>query len=219
MIVNSIIRIRVDVSRRDGLTDAITGQSPSMWVGNDARVELGLFSGDEVLDIGSISSLLVIVKDTRTGSVLWSVTVPAGNLSSALTAATWADRTAQHVAVDFTNAQTNQTIVGTESELWMVVAAITSDVPAKRFTLGAGVFKLLQDGYDEGGVPPDPTTSYYSAAEADARFLPQQYTGSTWRWHLGAWYVYIASTALWYPLTAADAGGIPTLALGEGVSL
>lgn len=71
-----------------------------------------------------------------------------------------------------------------------------------------------------GAPAPEPgTPPYYSAAEAEARFVPRREDEAFMRWANGRWYHYISDTGLWYPEVAKIVDGVPIIALGEGVEL
>ncbi len=55
------IRMAVDTARFDQVRDVRTAAAPVLWRGNDVEFEVGLFRGNDLLDMGNFTSLTLEV--------------------------------------------------------------------------------------------------------------------------------------------------------------
>jgi hypothetical protein len=166
------IRIAVDASKQMSPLDALTGQTPDFWRGDDLQLELGLFWGTVLSDVSNIASLTVEFKPNanRTGTPLMAKTVY--EFDTAVDGTSWSNESRQHVVVPFTATETALDMNGAvQMTLWCVIHALTKDEPARRIVWGAGPITISEPGIGgaAGPAPGDPL--YYTAAESDARYL------------------------------------------------
>jgi hypothetical protein len=174
ILTNSRLRIRVDAGSFDNPIDVLHGGIPQYWRGNDLRVEFGIFADGDVVDVSQFSGITVEVRALNNdGGAPAAGTQPllSGEcvaLNDAMTQASWESGEAQHGILNFSADETNLL----PGDYWLSIWAKTGgDVP-KIFTLGAGLVHVLEDGGGlGGGVPPAPLEQYYTADEADLRFL------------------------------------------------
>lgn len=177
------IRLKLNVASHGSIFDVYENETPKIWHGNDCRIELGIFLDDEVVSLANIASLKMEIRaSSREGSPLVAVTLAAVDLYAGLTAGEWDAGTHQHAVIDLTAAQTSldmSTGVSTfKKPFWMVFSVLTTDSPAKEFTLAGTVFEVEIDGTGGTYTPPSPAETYYTREESDARYnMP---SGMSW---------------------------------------
>jgi hypothetical protein len=221
MISRKRIRLACDPQKRadisDYLKDVFTSATPELWRGNDVQFEIALYNGTTLeTDLSNIASLTLTIRQSNaSGAILATKTIAAAALDDSLTAETWTDNTKQHALVTLTSAETN-IAVGSH---WLVIDIATNDTPGQAVTLGATTLKIVEDGAGSAGEPEVALGAAYSKSEADARYVQIHADGAAMQWYDGRWYIYNSTTALWYPLSVTIVDDIPTLTLGEGVSL
>ena len=176
-------RILVDLSQPFGipvdLLATAADKLPRFARGYDAQFEIGLAEGAALqLDIAHLASITLEVKRARAGRlapsaedpVLMSQTLPAADLNQALTQNAW-DSTAEadaHALFAFTAGQTANVPA---QRVWLVVHALTVDAPARRILYLAALVDCQETGAPSSSAPEPPVDSYFTQAEADARFL------------------------------------------------
>jgi hypothetical protein len=207
-----------------GPKDAKTSQVPKLWRGNDVQFEIGVFYGNDIMSIEDLASMTLQVRDGRTGTVQMSKTIDAADMDNTLDADTWEDESKQHALISFTGAETSLSLGSsgeTSKDLWMVVAAQTTNTPAREITLAAGTFTIEEDGYGTGDTPPTPEDDYYTQAESDARYMLQSDAGVKTRWHTdGLLYIENADNAgWWHPLIIKGDPAQPYFEPAPGVEL
>lgn len=159
VITRQRLRLEVDVKidTAASIIDVITSASPDMWRGNDTQFECCFFFGDELLSISNIASFTLEVKpkDKKTGAALMAKTLAAADADPTTTLADWEAGTKQHAQFNFTFDETNLALGSPdEDSFWLVISALTNDVPARKFTLGACVLVMREDG---DGTPVAPS--------------------------------------------------------------
>lgn len=171
------IRLELDCLVGSLLIDKLTGETPQLWRGNDLQVEFLVTYRGLIEDISNFSIIKLELKplNDRGALSVMSDTVAAADFNLLVTQAGWDQDIEQHALIDFTNVQTNLDISGgtdrNQKDFWMVISALTTDVPAHEITLKAGLFRVVEDGTGSAAAAPVPAPPVsYTQAEADARF-------------------------------------------------
>jgi hypothetical protein len=172
-LIDSKLRIQVDVGSFDNPIDILRGGIPQYWRGNDLRIELGIFAGDDTVDVSVFSEVLLEIRALNSDGEAPSAGTPTllsgtcTSLHNSVTADGWKSGGTQHAVFTFTAEETNLL----PGDYWLSIWAKTDGSDAKVLTLGAGIIHALENGGGLGGTPPEPAAKYYTAAEADSRFL------------------------------------------------
>jgi hypothetical protein len=167
------LRIRTDAESFDNPINVLRGGIPQYWRGNDLRIELGVFAGEDVVDVSNFSYIALAVRALDNDGEAPSANAPillsgkSSALNASVTRASWEAGEAQHAVFNFPAGATNML----PGDYWLSIWANTNDDIAKVLTLGAGLIRVLEDGGGIIGEPPEPISQYYSAAESDARFV------------------------------------------------
>ncbi len=216
------IRLELDIATMESPKDVISNGTPSSWLGNDVQFELCAFYDEALLDISNVASVTLLIKDSVGATVkLVEKVIPAASFDLTCDQTTWDDGTKQQVLIPCSRAEMNLPLgTGVTNKMfWMSIYALTTAVPAEEITLGAGNFELKDDGNLTPGVVAPQEQLFYSAADADARFV-QKHEDQAWvRFYNGRWYHFIQSTGLWYPEVAEIKDNVAVLSLGTGVEL
>jgi hypothetical protein len=150
--------------------DDVRGQLVQFWRCNDLRFQLGIFRGDEVIDVTNFVTLHLAVRaladdNPPSGGTASLMLGTAIDFDATLTAETWSAGTKQQAEIIFSAAD-NALEAG---EYWISFWATT--LAGHSVTLGSGVCKVLENG----GIsltPPEPQKNYYTAEECDEKFAP-----------------------------------------------
>lgn len=170
------IRFKVDAADHSSLKDLFTAATPEHWRGTDLQIELGVFFNTVLQSVANLNSLTIQLKDAslKTGPALVSKTLSAGDLDNTLDQTTWDNGTKQHALIAFTKEETDLVLGGDEKAFWVVISAITTDVPAQQFTIGVTSLRMREDG-DVGA--PNPAGTAFTQAQSDARYLQFGFPG------------------------------------------
>jgi hypothetical protein len=167
---SNTIRVKVDVLSFDAPIDDVRKQLVQFWRCNDLRFQLGIFRGDEVIDVSNFTALHLSVRSLDDGNP------PSGGAASLMlgltatfdttvTAEAWITGAKQHAEITFSAAD-NALEAG---EYWISFWATTET--DHTVTLGSGICKVLENG----GIsltPPAPKENYYTSEECDEKFAP-----------------------------------------------
>jgi len=215
------IRLFADQATRDDeyMEDVYTNATPVLWRGNDVQFEIGLgHDGSIITDISNLASLTLDVKPwtNRNGDALITKTLDAADLSD-ITQANWDDKTAQHALVTLTGDETNIDVgEDNEDKCWLVISMVTNDDPGHSVTLQATKFRIVEDGTGSAGQTQNNASTYYTKAEADARYQQKHADGASIKFVDGKHaYIYCADDDNWYPLVVNLVDGAPVLGLGD----
>lgn len=182
----SVVRLVLDTRHRGMAVDANTGDTPSIWRGAAARFDWALFFGEDLKSVGKLSSVSLEVKpkDNRLGRALMSSTVSGELLNDALLLDNWQAGSDQHGTFRFAADLTALDLGGkNEEQFWLVISALTNDVPARRVTLDATLLTIVEDGTPvECGGPPQgpnlvPVSSHY---DSDGHFTLETQPGKVY---------------------------------------
>ncbi|MDR0740149.1 MAG: hypothetical protein LBF34_00365 [Puniceicoccales bacterium] len=165
---SNTIRVRVDVLSFDAPIDDVRKQLVQFWRCNDLQFRVGIFHGNEVIDVGNFAALHLSVRslddgNPPSGSTASLMLGSATTFDTTVTAETWATGAKQHAEITFSAAD-NALEAG---EYWISFWATTET--GHTVTLGSGVCKVLENG----GIsltPPEPKENYYTAEECDEKF-------------------------------------------------
>jgi hypothetical protein len=144
-----IIRLQLDGSKSGHFKDVLTGQPPFGWNGNNHQFQLGVQYGKALRDVSNLDAITLEVRDfdNPAGTIFFSGTVAYANINRDLTLADWQAGTDQHAVIDVPWQDAVFDLGGAKSKkYWIVVSALTTDVPAKRVPLGVSIFTMLEDG-------------------------------------------------------------------------
>lgn len=159
--------------------------------GVDIQIEFAAGFLGGAVDISNITSLTMEMKALRQGRYAPLDTAPL------LATATVASEAFTHVEdLDIETFRSGSadhlqaTIVLTAGEtanlpagpVWLVILGITDDAPSHKVLYVAGRIEAVEDGQGSGTPPAEPQVSYYTAAEADARFIQAVPEDSNARW-------------------------------------
>lgn len=174
-----LLRLALNTGTYDTFVDQVTKAPPKIPIG-DLRIEIALFyhivnQARAFHDLSNIVSITATFKAlTNKGlppaaedpALIPEKTVAAGAFDTTLTLATWDDLTKQHAAFLFPEAETSALSVG---RVWLVFTALLAN--GKTVALKFGVVEVVEDGAGLSTEAPEPATNYYTAAQADTRFL------------------------------------------------
>ncbi|MGH8020523.1 MAG: hypothetical protein ACREIA_20015 [Opitutaceae bacterium] len=172
------VRLKVETADFDPPADVLTSSTMQFWRGSGLRVELGLFERGVLEDVANLESIRLEIKNQVSGSApapdaAALMAKEVTSFDNTLASATWDDGTKQHAAIEFTAAETNIT-VPSGGNLWMILIATTTD-DEEPITLAAGTCKVYEDGWQSGGAAPPAEDTYYTAQQANARFVRRAY--------------------------------------------
>ncbi len=148
------VRIKLDVSNPDTtMIDVLTGASPKLWRGRDVRFEIGVFYGEDVIDVSAweLFSLSIKPVTDRGGAALASKST--SDINAALTADDWEDQTSQHFVIEFTADEMLLDMDGNDDKQFWAVIPGTS-VEGASETFGCGAMTLVDDGTTGGTSNP-----------------------------------------------------------------
>lgn len=142
------IRLACDPAKDQSPLDLITNLAPNLLRGVDVQFELGLFWNDVIQPVSGISSLTLEIREKRTGDPVISSTLTGATLDASLTWESWVNETAQHALFTFTKEQTSLFQISEKGydEFWLVVRALSSDVPQRRAHWTYGVIRVTEAG-------------------------------------------------------------------------
>ena len=175
-------RIRLTLDTRSPLRETVdqsSGRRARLPRARATQFEVALFSGDTLLALTGITTMVMEVKPLDTAGVIdatkanvMSKTVSSAAFNANLTSAEWTNDssdTPYHASFEFTAAETTLDMTSASANTknfgW-VITAITS---AGRITLGTGILVCVEEGGSGAGVPTPPTPTYtYTDAELEA---------------------------------------------------
>jgi hypothetical protein len=170
------LRIRIDVESFDNPVDVLHGGIPQYWRGNDLRIELGIFAGNDLVDVSNFSRIVLAVRALNNDGEAPPAAAPillsgeCATLDASVTQANWEAGEAQHAAFNFSAEATNLP----SDDYWMSIWAEMDGEIAKILTLGAGLIHVLENGGGVSTEPPEPISQYYNAAESEAKFVSKE---------------------------------------------
>lgn len=171
-----IIRLELNTGSYAGFVDQLTKQPPKIPI-SDLRIEVGLFfhavnQARALHDVSNIVSLTATIKALANGAAPpaeAAALIPPQTVAvidDTLTVATWDDLTKQHAVFLFPDAEVTALSAG---KVHLVIEALLAN--GKTVPLKFGPVEVVQDGAGLSGVAPEPSVNYYTAAQADTRFL------------------------------------------------
>lgn len=161
-------RLTLDAAKFGNTTELLTNTTPKVFKGNDLQIEGAVFDNGVLQSVANLSYLRLEGYATLNGTLLFAQTINAVDLDDTVDSTTWTDGSKEHVLFTLTNAQLNQAASPT---CWLLIYAVTTDVPGREITLFAGNFTIVDDGGGSAESPPDPVSGHYTTAESDARYL------------------------------------------------
>lgn len=146
--------------------------SPEWYRGIALRVECAVFEAAAISDLSAVSSLTMSVRISRedtTSAALMSQTIAAASFTTC-TAPQWLAGTHEHVAFEFTAAETNIDLQsGAKLEVYVVFKALLTD--GEEVIVGTGRGLVVEANAGAVGDPPENPGPALGTAEADARFV------------------------------------------------
>lgn len=177
-LTRSKLRIALNVTSKDAIVDVNTGKNAQVWRGTLAQVELALYQGATLVDdLTGIESITLEIRsnEVRSATPYITKTIEAVDLDATLDAATWAAGTKQHALIELDETDTDLPSQGTSAAYWLVISAVLTDGPV---TLGAGVLTIIEDGAGSAGSG---SSTYYTTAQADARYMRRAMPNASFR--------------------------------------
>jgi|WetSurMetagenome_2_1015567.scaffolds.fasta_scaffold262298_1 hypothetical protein len=187
------IRLALNLASADKPVDMLTGGQPHHWVNNDLQIEVTAIEGDikdessQVLDISSVASLTIQVRDSVGGDLVFpEKTVSALNLDNAVTRETLLDGTKQHCTFTFTHEETDVDLNdAVRVDLVWAIKAVTNDTVPKEITWGVGLLTIENDGYGAGSAPAPNDPNYLTSSQTQAQI--EAFAGRIWDQDAQAW--------------------------------
>lgn len=137
------------------------------WRGSAIIFQVGIFNGYDVIDLDTVTSINMRVKNSQIGSTtLMDKTITSFDLD--LTAEEWLAGTEQHCLFEYSNAEANLTMTTPKMQLWVVFTAILNS--GASITLGGGTFFLHEDNNAASDPPEENLGTAITIEEADARY-------------------------------------------------
>lgn len=205
------IRLTADAASQDGMLDAITGRTPSIWRGTDLAVEFAAVYGDAgLIDISRFASLTLEVRDatTRTATILATKTIASAEFNPGLTLDQWEGGVSQHGVFSFTKDETRFDLGSAlEKDFWLVISGITNDTPTRAVTLGATTLRVVEDGAGETSSSPLPGDPLYLTAEQTRALIGQVIRPTN---QPGTTILLVSPSNTWGRLLGVDDQGAPT---------
>ena len=174
MLTRDRIRLALETTTKNTpASDVLSGSTPTIWRANDVAFEFAVFVGGTLLaslaNIDSITMVATAYDDRQSALVLTGIVRHAD--LAAITLDDWNAGTAQHGTIAISGDFTALDLDGkTSRDFWLSFYALTTDVPAKKITLGSSLLTVQDDGSGAANSPlPEPPAAY-TKAEADARF-------------------------------------------------
>jgi hypothetical protein len=172
-----IVRLELNTGSYAGFFDQLTRQPPKIPI-SDLRIEVGLFfypvnMTRALHDVSNIVSITATIKALGAGGTAPAAEAPAlipaktvAVIDATLSLATWDDLTKQHAVFLFPDAEVTALSAG---KVWLVFEALLAN--GKTVPLKFGAIEVVQDGAGLSAEAPEPSVNYYTAAQADTRFL------------------------------------------------
>lgn len=172
---SNVIRIRMDTLSFDAPMDDVRQQRIQFWRCNNLRFQLGVFSGDAIVDVTNFNTFFLTLRALNHGlppsggdpSLMFGQT---SSIDTTVTNEDWAAGTKQHGEITFT--MEDNAVEG--GEYWISIWALTST--GHTLTLASGICRVMENG-GVSTTPPKPKINYYTAEEIDAK-LSNYYTQS-----------------------------------------
>lgn len=174
-------RIRIFANRQTKRVriDVLTDDTPHLLKPSNLQVELALFDDDgETLstDLDDLNQITLTIKagNPRIGDTLMQKTVAAADLNPELTLAEWlaGDPDDCHALFEFTAAETNLDLsADQEVNYYLVLSGLSTSAPVKELAFANGLIVIEESGINDDPPPEITTDSYYTKAQADARYL------------------------------------------------
>ncbi|MDE6432073.1 MAG: hypothetical protein K2L13_01625 [Opitutales bacterium] len=169
---NAILRIQADVSSFDNPIDIMRDDIPQYWRGNDLLIQLGILSGNDVIDVSDFANITLEIRALNNDGEAPAADVPAlmsrqcNLLDPSVDFESWKNGSKQHAEFQFSGEESNLL----PGSYWLSIWASTKD--KKTLTVGAGIIRVLEDGGGISTTPPEPVERYYTASEIDNNFVP-----------------------------------------------
>jgi hypothetical protein len=172
-----ISRDRVRLEAGDSVNevvDQITSAQPAFFVRNDLQVEIAQVVDGDMADVTNVATVTCEIHplSNRVDVPLMSKTIGSGDMNAALTIDEWRTKSSDkwHALFPFTNEETALLLDADEQDFWLVVYALTGDVPTRKVTWCVAIIKLVDDGSLATAPPPALQPIYLTVQEADARY-------------------------------------------------
>lgn len=140
------VRLLLDLAGVRPALDTRTGGTPVLPRSGAARIELAFAMGGDLVDVSKFESIRFWLSDyfaPRTVPFLKRV-VSRAALNSTLTIEEWAAGTAAHAMIDLADGELDLDLRKNERTFHAGFRARTFDRPAKKFTLGHTVFRIVE---------------------------------------------------------------------------
>lgn len=174
------IRLALETSSHKPVKEYVTEEMAWFPRGADVKIQVAKFTNDTIQSMSTVASLVLEIrdKDDKDGTALITETVAGGSLESC-TANTWADGTQQHATINIARAKTALTLpTGRDDDVfWLIVRE--TDTDGKINVWGGAEIRCVEMGIGAEASAPEPSASYYTAAESLALFALSGDLGGT----------------------------------------
>lgn len=165
------IRLQADnaLDRIDAV-NVLTNDTPRAARGTSLVLEVGLFNNGTIVDdVANISSVTVELRDPSCRDIgpIRTETVAVGDLTAAPGQAAWDAGTAEHVRIELDKDWSDIEVGNEEKSFELTFSVLTVDVPVECYTPIQTALVIFQDGTGTAALG----SNYYTAAQADARFV------------------------------------------------
>ena len=170
---SQIIRIKSDTSTLvNNPKDIILDGKIKVFSGNTTKIQVGVFDAGSIVDVSGFTTTTLEIKprnadgsppDENDASY---ATDTVTSFDNTLTAATWLDKSKQHIEFEISD----DDMKVTPGDHWVSCYVVTSG--GETIVLFAGEFEVINPGTDAGTASyVDLGTQYYTKSAADTKFL------------------------------------------------
>lgn len=203
------VRVKVNADLWNNFLNVLDNASPRVYRGNDTQFEIGIFYGDELIDASNIALLTLSIWNAARTTRYATQTITAEDITAVPASAGWTDGTAQHAVIQFSAEEMNWALpAGQLTENCHIVLSGVTDA-GKTITYGISTLTIIEDADGNALTPPSRDPTYYTQTESDARFIPRQGDGYTFRVRQsgGNHYMQFYVNEHWYSLIPAIVDG------------
>jgi hypothetical protein len=147
-----IIRIAADTTSKDNILDLNTSAEPEAWWARDLTLQVGVFSGQTLLDVSDIQSVTILLKDPSNldGSPLVTKTITS--FDNTTTLSTWQGGTQQHFVVSYGADDLSFSLTEGARLVHLSMVAVTTG--GATGTICVGTINMIDDGGNSPSANP-----------------------------------------------------------------
>jgi hypothetical protein len=164
-----VIRIAADTTSKDNILDLNTSAEPEAWWARDLTIQVGVFAGGALLNVGDLQSVSLYLKDPSNldGAPLVTKTITAFDNTTTLTS--WQAGAQQHFVVTFSADDLSFSLTNTDNAssaqrlVHLSIVAITTG--GQTGTICVGTMNIIDDG---GNSPSGNPVNAITVSQAQA---------------------------------------------------